>query len=87
MEFSSKVHFFLMYMIIPITLTYYLKLFNSIFYMIRTPSTHSSQAPCAPFHDIINHPHDQPCEELQKDLMRKLENHHQMNDSSKENHS
>jgi hypothetical protein len=55
--------------------------------MIRTASTHSSQPPSSPFHDIINQPNDQAYEELQKDLMRKLENHHQNNDSSKENHS
>lgn len=80
MEFYSKVHFFLMYMIIPITLTYYLKLFNSIFYMIRTFSTHFSQPSSAPFQDIINHPNDHLNEELQKDLIRKLENYQQNND-------
>lgn len=56
MEFSSKVHFFLIYMIIPMTFTHYLKLFNSIFYMIRQLAAHPSHPASEPFHDIINKP-------------------------------
>jgi hypothetical protein len=74
-------------MIIPISFTHYLKLFNSIFYMIRTPSTHSAHSATAPFQDIINQPNDIINEEPQKDPIRKGESHHQNTDSSKENHS
>lgn len=80
MEFSSKVHFFLIYMIIRISFTHYLKLFNSIFYMIRTASTHSSHPAPAPFQDIINQPFDNIEEEPQKDPTRKPETHHQNTD-------
>jgi len=76
-----------MYMIIPITFTHYLKLFNSIFYMIRTLPTHSTHQASVPFNDIINHPNDHQTEELQKELGRIQENQHHYTESSKENHS